>query len=179
MTTNAETKTLVDPDSVKAIDDCIAQIKKTRKSLVVDDLHKILEHIRKTGTFHKACRLAGISPSSFYQLKEISPEFAQLAQDAKDQYRFEVVEGEVHRRAITGWLEPVYHNGRRVGTKRRYSDRLLEMHAKRHIAEYRDHTTIDANIKAAVLVLNTALAPTEDGFEAAAREHEKKLLDDK
>ena len=39
----------------------------------------------------------------------------------------DVLEGEGFRRAVRGWDEPVFYEGRRVGSKRRYSDQLLTL----------------------------------------------------
>jgi hypothetical protein len=38
-----------------------------------------------------------------------------------------MLEAEARRRAVQGWDEPVFHQGRKVGTIRKYSDRMLEI----------------------------------------------------
>ena len=46
--------------------------------------------------------------------------FTQIRMEVYDE-----LQGEAVRRAKEGWLEPVFHQGIQVGTRRRYSDRLL------------------------------------------------------
>lgn len=54
-----------------------------------------------------------------------SAAYLEATEDAGDR-----CEAEVHRRAVEGWDEPVYQGGKRVGTIRKYSDRLLELRVK-------------------------------------------------
>src|SRR5262249_21583923 len=39
--------------------------------------------------------------------------------------RVEVLEAELRRRAVEGWLEPVYYRGKKVGDVRKFSDTCL------------------------------------------------------
>jgi hypothetical protein len=114
---------------------------------------EILNHIVNCGVFYKACIAAGISMRYFGKLREAFPVMEELTQDALEIYRCRVAEA-IHSRAIDGWDEPVFYQGVEVGSIRRYSDRLLEMQAKRHMPEYRDHTTTDVNVSGGVLVVH-------------------------
>ena len=55
------------------------------------------------------------------------------------------IEAEIRRRAMEGWDEPVYQQGARVGTVRKYSDTLLIFYAKRRMPEYREKQALDVN----------------------------------
>lgn len=45
-------------------------------------------------------------------------------------------------RAIDGWDEPVFNEGVQCGVKRKYSDSLLALAAKRHDPMYRDRSAL-------------------------------------
>lgn len=102
------------------------------------------------GRVMEAARAAGVNPRSVYLAlrpshSNFDPEFAERVALARQDYR-EMIEAEVHRRAVDGWDEPVFGGKNKdqiVGYVRKYSDRLLEFHAKRHIMEYRDRMTGD------------------------------------
>jgi hypothetical protein len=114
---------------------------------------KILNEIALTGVMYKACIATGVSPLQFLRLRKENNALELLASEAKEIYR-EHISQVVHHRAIEGWEEPVFYQGREVGTVRKYSDRLLEMQARRHIPEYRESTQMDVNVVAGVLVVS-------------------------
>src|SRR6266567_3798864 len=80
---------------------------------------------------------AGISRKTVYTWLEhdetFSFAFNQAKEDAKD-----VIRGEIYRRAIEGWDEPVWGPNALKGVVRKYSDTLLIFHAKMLMPEYRD-----------------------------------------
>lgn len=76
-----------------------------------------------------ALRIAGVSPHTFNAWRSEAP-FRQLCEYA-DELVAERVAGEVYRRAVVGVEQGIWHQGRRVGTERKYSDRMLELLAKR------------------------------------------------
>jgi len=60
----------------------------------------------------------------------------------------------VHNRAIDGWLEPVFYKGELIGYIRKFSDRMLELQAKRYIPAYRDKAAVDLSVAGGVLVVS-------------------------
>ncbi|RKZ20174.1 hypothetical protein DRQ50_00010 [bacterium] len=76
----------------------------------------------------------------------------------------ENIEEEIKRRAMDGVDTPVFYKGELVATQKQYSDRLLELHAKRHIGAYRDKHTVDHNVTGGVLVV-PGMAETSEDWE--------------
>lgn len=76
-----------------------------------------------TGSYGQAAGRVGISMTSVQRLRRRSPEFQALCDKA-------LVEGgttlreAVEIRAVEGWEEPVFHAGKLVGYRRRFSDTL-------------------------------------------------------
>lgn len=91
-----------------------------------------------------ALRTAGVQGSRG-QLKQLVRGDDELAQEAREArgYGDQAIRAEMARRAIVGVDEPVFHQGQVVGYVRKYSDRLLGMMAKAHLAEYRDKVEVD------------------------------------
>ncbi len=124
----------------------------TGRKFTEDRWEIFLQAFAKTGLVNKSAWAADVVPSTITQTRKKHPEFEEMFQLALSDYR-ESIEQEIHRRAIEGWDEPVYQKGELVGTVRRYSDRMLELKAKRHIAEYRDKVTVDQTVRGGVMVV--------------------------
>lgn len=122
---------------------------------------KFFNEFARTGLLGHSARFSGVSPETIRRLRKEVPEFAELFEEAQNDYR-ESLEMEVHRRAVQGWDEPVYQKGEMVGTIRRHSDSLLHAMLKRHIPEYRDKVTVDASVRGGVMVVPGAPATAED-----------------
>ncbi len=73
---------------------------------------------------------------------EFAADWAEAMEQACGQ-----VESELHRRAVLGYEEPVYQRGEKVGTVRKYSDRLLELRIKSLIPAYRNHSKVEIDQK--------------------------------
>lgn len=114
---------------------------------------KILNNMANCGVMYQAVMAAGLSYSQFMKLRKDFPALNTLVEDAMDLYREKVAHA-VHCRAISGTEKPVYYQGAVVGYVREYSDRLLELHAKRHCPEYRDKGQLDVNVAGGVLVVH-------------------------
>lgn len=76
------------------------------------------------GNVSGALRSARISRTTAYQHFKDDPKFAAGWLDALEMSTDELFT-EARRRATKGVLEPVYHDGRKVGSVRKYSDTLL------------------------------------------------------
>lgn len=83
-----------------------------------------LKALSRTGNVSEACRAAKIERSTVYRHRDADKVFAALWVDAQSEAA-DWLEKEAYRRAVTGWLEPVYQRGEKVGTVRKYSDQLL------------------------------------------------------
>lgn len=80
--------------------------------------------LRTTGNHVLACESSGARRSAINDLIRSDKKFAAQVDDAKAE-AVERLEGEAYRRAVIGIEEPVFWQGMRVDTVRRYSDGLL------------------------------------------------------
>lgn len=96
-----------------------------------------LDAIAKHGNVGTACAIAKITRQTVYFRRKNSSEFEQAWEDALASYRDSIRE-EIRRRAIDGYLEPVFHNGKKIASIRKKSDTLLIVEAKRVDPEYRE-----------------------------------------
>ena len=114
--------------------------------------HRFLEELAYSGRIYLAAEAANVCGRTVYRLRQADEDFAELCQQALDRYRDKVA-AEVRRRGIEGWLEPVYQQGQFVGYKMVYSDRMLELEAKRVDPSYRDRQQVDMNVTGGVMVV--------------------------
>lgn len=120
---------------------------------------RALAAFAQSGVKYLAAAAAGVSGETVRQHLRTDEVFAEAWEDAYGEYQARLV-AEIHRRGVEGTLEPVIG---RVGKDedgvityvRRYSDRLLEFEAKRHMPEYRDKQQVDMNVTGGVLVVHT------------------------
>lgn len=85
-----------------------------------------LEHLRHNANVRAACREIGHPRWTMYQLRHRDPEFA-AAWDEAIEDAIDGLEEEAWRRATEGYLEPVFQGGEKVGDRRKFSDRMLEL----------------------------------------------------
>lgn len=108
---------------------------------------------------------------------------------AKQEYR-DVIAKEVYRRAVEGVQEPVIggvFKDEVVIEVTKYSDRLLELEAKRVDPSYRERQQVDMNVSGGVMILNAQPTSEEEWGnqygvpvtekEEAQKEEEKKVID--
>ena len=103
----------------------------------------------------KAAKAAGVSVSTVRNYIKTNPMFQEMFEDAKMVYRDRIVETVVQR-AVDGIEEPIIGGMARdqvVAYKRVYSDRLLELEAKRVEHGYRDKGGVEINTGGGVLVV--------------------------
>jgi len=140
-----------------------------------DAKRRFLAYYEQHGRFYQAANAAGVSGETVYRClhgdSEDSKAFAAEFEECKGRFR-DLVEQEVHRRAIEGYDEYVVGKGGLVMDKdgnpvmqRRYSDRLLELFSKRHIKEYRDKQ--DAPVTNVTNVLVIPAGQSVDQWQAA------------
>jgi hypothetical protein len=78
------------------------------------------------GAVVHAARAARVSRSVVYHWRRTDESFERRFQEALEDAA-EVIEAEARRRAVDGWQEEVYQQGRLVGTVTRYSNTLLAL----------------------------------------------------
>lgn len=127
--------------------------KHERIAFTEEVLVNILNHVVNYGIIAHACVSQGVSYRQFGDLCKVFPALQDLKDEAKNLYRDKVSRA-VHNRAIDGWLEPVFYKGDCIGFVRKFSDRMLELQAKRYIPEYRDKAAVDLSVTGGVLVIN-------------------------
>jgi hypothetical protein len=115
---------------------------------------KFLRVLAETGMVKFACDSCGVVYQQVRRQIREDPEFAEEVEEANEQYK-DTLEMEAHRRAVDGWNEPVYSQklGVKIGTIRKFSDKLLELKLKRHVPEYRERKFEDQNVVAGVMVV--------------------------
>lgn len=145
----------------------------------VDSLGKYLERLQEHGNRGRAAIEAGLSYTSILKVRDLDKDFRELEDESYALYCSKI-EAEIHRRAVEGWDEPVFSpkTGQQVGTIRKYSDRLMERHAMRHIKEYRDKVDVDHTVKGGIVVVPMAAA-NEAEFERriAQAERAREIID--
>jgi hypothetical protein len=78
------------------------------------------------GAVVHAARAARVSRSVVYHWRRTDESFERRFQEALEDAA-DVIEAEARRRAVDGWQEEVYQQGRLVGTVTRYSNTLLAL----------------------------------------------------
>ena len=105
-----------------------------------------------------ACRTAGISEVAVSHWKRDDPVFVQLRALADERIN-EAIAAEIHRRAVVGVEQGVWHQGKLVGTQIKASDRLLEFLAMRRDPErWGEQRTQQAADDSAARMLRKVLA---------------------
>lgn len=84
-----------------------------------------LAELTRHGNVTEACRTIKVGRTMPYEWSAKDPVFKAAMEQAQEA-SIDALELEARRRAEEGVEEPVYQGGRLVGTKRVYSDRLIE-----------------------------------------------------
>jgi len=96
-----------------------------------------------TGNVTLSAQKAKVGRQYAYQARESDPAFAAAWKEAVEA-SVELMEAEARRRAVEGYLKPVYQSGKKVGEIREYSDTLLIFLLKAHAPEkYRDRHHVE------------------------------------
>lgn len=107
--------------------------------------HKKLAFLKayaRLGTITHAAEAAGINRDTHSDWLRKDPDYAEAFEEAKAAFA-ERLEHEAIRRAVEGYEEPVFQGGELVGTRLRYSDRLMELLLKGHLPDkYRERQEI-------------------------------------
>jgi hypothetical protein len=102
-----------------------------------------LAALARTPNVSAAAKAAGVTRQATYARRKVAPEFAEAWDDALEASTDALI-GEVYRRALEGVEEPVFHEGKVCGHKRRYSDALAMFLLRAHRPEvYGDRSRLD------------------------------------
>lgn len=104
--------------------------------------------------------MAGVDPGRMSYLMTKESDLKAREMCAMQGY-CELIDAAVHERAINGVTRNVYFKGSVCGTERHYSDSLLIALAKANSSKYREHLSVDANVRAGVLVVQASLDPDD------------------
>lgn len=125
-------------------------VKKPRVELTPQRVKKFLREMEKTGNLKASSAYIGVVPQTIYKAMDRDPHFKDAVEAARNKASRDI-ENELRRRAIDGVEEDIFHQGVVVGTKKTYSDRLLELLAKGNIDKYgklQDNFGVQVNIGA-------------------------------
>lgn len=86
----------------------------------------IYEGLERYGTVADACRVAGVSTTTFYRHEKKDAEFRSICEAARSKCAG-VIELLAWERGVTGIEEEVIHHGKVVGTRRKRSDAVFRM----------------------------------------------------
>lgn len=129
---------------------------------------------RVWGIIGTACEVSGVNRDTVDNWRKADPSFSDRMASAKLEAA-DTAEEELRRRAIIGWEEPVYQGGNLVGTIRKFSDRMLELHIKAlKPTEYRENVRLEASGPNGGPIETAALPVMEDHEKQALR----KVLED-
>ena len=118
-----------------------------------------LGYLETTGMKRYASIMAGVDPGRMTYLMK-NDEALHARQLMAMQGYCELIDQAIHDRAINGVKKGIYFQGERIATEIQYSDTLLLALAKaNNPKKYRDHLSVDANVKAGVLVVQASLDP--------------------
>jgi len=95
----------------------------------------------------RAAAVAGISRMRAYQVKKESQLFSELWEEAIE-IGTDDLASEARRRALEGVEDPIYYDGIKVGTRRKYSDKLMILLLRAHRPEvYAEHSILEGTFK--------------------------------
>ena len=120
--------------------------------------------------------MAGVDPGRMAYLMAKESDLKAREMCAMQGY-CELIDAAVHERAINGVTRNVYFKGSVCGTERHYSDSLLIALAKANSPKYREHLSVDANVRAGVLVVQASLDPDDWEKEYAGVRTDTKRID--
>lgn len=132
----------------------------------LDRQQRFCQAYSRHGRKKQAAEEAGVSLATVQRYLSADPVFKDMFAEAAETYRDHIAE-EVYRRAVTGIDKPIIGGQFRdeiIGHEKVYSDRLLELEAKRVDPSYRERGSgIDISVKeGGVLVIGTPQQSLDD-----------------
>ncbi|MBT3932496.1 MAG: hypothetical protein HOL07_11125 [Rhodospirillaceae bacterium] len=126
--------------------------------------------LAETARVSDAAAESGVPLMRWYWLRDTDPVFAE-AWHAAQEAGNDTVEDEAVRRAVAGHAEPVFYQGKQVGSVRKYSDSLLMFVLKaRRPQRFRDRGDIEVASDLAALLREIGGEIGEAGREEDGRD---------
>jgi hypothetical protein len=100
-----------------------------------------LAALEASGNVSAAARRAATHRCTAYRHRQADPEF-RAAWDEALEVAMDDMEAEARRRAVDGWDEPVFYEGKVCGHIRKYSDALIMFLLKAYRPEFRDNDRV-------------------------------------
>lgn len=127
-----------------------------------------------TGSYGQAAAQVGLSREAVRRFRVRSPDFQAQCDRALAEGGTSL-EDAAYTRAVEGWAEPVFHGGKLVGHRRRYSDALLRALLQREAVAAAEHrpkpwerpTKTLEEIQAEILRRLRAVTLSEEGAQEA------------
>ena len=179
---SASSKVSIDPQHLEAAGihnldadrllDFLPDIPKGQKVDAQLRKHRFIEVLATTGNVSYSANAAGWkSRNTAYSQKEKDPEFAKLWEEAIE-ISMDALEMEARKRAL-GWDEPIVNkDGVVVGTRRVFSDKMMEILLKAHRPEkYREKFEHDHKVGGGVIVMPAPMS--EDEWEKQVLEQQR------
>lgn len=124
------------------LDDAVAAVVALPNGIRHPKKRAFLAAYARCGNLSEAARQAGVSRLSHYDWLARDERYAEVFAQAEE-IAGDYLEAVARHRATRGWLEPVYYQGKKVGSVRRFSDTLLIFLIKGARPEkYRENATI-------------------------------------
>ena len=123
----------------------------TQKRMTSADVDRFLGAVEEGATAREAATIAGFSRNSFYELSTRDGGFRQRWNKARERGNallLDEAEEAARTRSVDGWLEPVFHKGKPVGARRKFSDGLLSIRLKALAPKkYRERLEVDGQAR--------------------------------
>jgi len=129
-----------------------------------------------TGRISESAHNLGFTHNTIGAHRKEDEEFDAAVRAAYARFQ-DLLEKEAYDRAVEGWKEPVYFQGKVVGHVLKKSDNILQSMLKRHIPAYKEKIQADVNITGGVLVV-PGVAKTGEEWEQQFRDDAPKEGDD-
>jgi hypothetical protein len=100
-----------------------------------------LAALEASGNVSAAARRAATHRCTAYRHRQADPEF-RAAWDEALEVAMDDMEAEARRRAVDGWDEPVFYEGKVCGHIRKYSDTLIMFLMKAYRPAFRDNVAV-------------------------------------
>ncbi len=102
-----------------------------QQPLTIKKMRAFLYALMRLGNVSQACRQVKVNRTAIYQRKVYDEAFSQAFEDAR-RVGVSNLEDTAFDIANAGWLEPVFHDGKECGEKRRFSPALMIFLLKSH-----------------------------------------------
>lgn len=154
-----------------------------RRFVAEEKKQAFLCRLTEFGEVKKAAKQSDADQSALYKERKRDPEFAKAwaeALETRKMYRLDRAEDALFKRAVDGWTETVYFQGRNVGRIRKYDGSLLKFLLEaENPQKYRQNHKIEqdmADIRDAAQgileALNETVEKSEEVFDGAGSESE-------